>query len=99
MEVSGAPCTNGPGHSDKLEQAIWQRVQAPSGGGDPRPDPSVTADPQQDRRRCRRTHPAARCGILLERDDDWQPQKRYGARETMIGRTDEPPTALTHIGA
>ncbi len=37
--------------------------------------------------------------ILLEQDDEWQLQHRYMTLETMAGRTDEQPIALTHIAA
>ena len=37
--------------------------------------------------------------ILLEQNDEWQLQHRYMTLETMAGRPDEQPTALTHIAA
>ena len=37
--------------------------------------------------------------ILLEQNDEWQLQHRYMTLETMTVRTDEQPTALTHIAA
>ncbi len=37
--------------------------------------------------------------ILLEQNDEWQLQHRYMTLETMAVRTDEQPTALTHIAA